>query len=95
MVKANMTEKEIQDGEEEHLYSHILKMIQEVDFSQAEKRIEPNGMHIIETGEVLIINDEGKSISKLSKSDHFGMCDILRMVGPEYFGQMRAGLECV
>ena len=52
-------------------------------------------MHIIETGEVLIINDEGKSISKLSKSDHFGMCDILRMVGPEYFGQMRAGLECV
>ena len=44
---------------------------------------------------MLLISNEEKAIAKLGKSDQFGLCDILRSVGPEYLGEIRAGLSIV
>lgn len=52
-------------------------------------------MHFIEAGEVVVVGSDVAPISRLSKCDSFGMCELTKKVGPEYLGDIRASLKIV
>ena len=59
------------------------------------RREEPAGVHFIDQGEVYVVDTEYAALQRLAKTDTFGMCDILRKVGPEFVGDVRAGIRQV
>lgn len=55
------------------------------------KRLEPNAVHVIVEGSAEVINK--KSLMTLAKGKHFGLCNLTHQVGPEFYGEIRAGLS--
>ena len=57
------------------------------------RREEPKGVHFIESGDVLVVGKCWIPNLRLSKNDTFGLCNVIRKVGPEYMGDVRAGIR--
>ena len=90
-------ESEQKDGNTNNiLYKEIVNIISEIQKeSNTPKRAEPDGLHFIEQGEVLVLGSDVMPLTRMSKCDDFGMCEILKRTGPEFFGDIRAGLATV
>ena len=78
------------------LYKEIVNIISATQKEiAAPQRVEPDGIHFIEQGEALVLGSDVMPLTRLSKCDDFGMCEILRRTGPEFLGDIRAGLTMV
>jgi hypothetical protein len=60
------------------MYANLIKAIDQAKGSDADIRAEPEGLHFIDSGEVLIIGKSTAPNARLSKCDSFGMCEVLR-----------------
>ena len=90
-------ESEQKDGNTNNvLYKEMVSIIAETQKEgNAPKRVEPDGIHFIEQGEVLVLGSDVMPLTRMSKCDDFGMCEILKRTGPEFLGDIRAGLATV
>ena len=79
-------------GGMETLYELVIKTMS-LSEKFKNKRVEPGGVHFVEVGEVLVIGQQMKPLMRLSKCDAFGLCSILRQPGPEFLGDLRAGIR--
>ena len=78
------------------LYKEIVNIISQTQKeTNSTKRIEPEGIHFIEQGEALVLGADMMPLARMSKCDDFGMCEVLKRTGPEYLGDIRAGLAMV
>ena len=79
------------------LYKQLVGVISSIENDTGEKpaRLEPDGIHFIEQGEVLVLGSDAMPLTIMSKCDDFGMCEILKRTGPEFMGDIRAGLTTV
>ena len=79
------------------LYKELIGVITTIQNTEGEKqtRIEPDGIHFIEQGEVLVLGSDSVPLTIMSKCDDFGMCEVLKRTGPEFMGDIRAGLGTV
>ena len=78
------------------LYKEIVNIISETQKeAKVPRRVESNGIHFIEQGEALVLGSDVMPLTRLSKCDDFGMCEILKRTGPEFLGDIRAGLAMV
>ena len=57
--------------------------------------MEPDGVHFIDSGEVLVVGKNNVPHTRMSKCDAFGLCEVLRKTGPEFLGDMRSGVRQV
>lgn len=61
------------------LFKVIMGLIKNLEFEGNHKRrIDPNGVHFIENGEVLIVGHNQKPEAKMRKCEAFGLCEVLR-----------------
>ena len=61
------------------LFNVIMNLIRHTETEgKYKKRIEPNGVHFIERGEVLVVGQNQKPETKMSKCEAFGLCEVLR-----------------
>ena len=58
-------------------------------------RVESEGIHFIDGGEVLVVGAKCTPNARLNKCDAFGLCEMLRKTGPEFLGDIRAGIRKV
>ena len=78
------------------LYKEIVRIINETQKeNKSLTRLEPDGIHFIEQGEVLVLGSDVLPLTRMSKCDDFGMCEIIKRTGPEFLGDIRAGLAMV
>ena len=49
----------------------------------------------METGEALVINGNCEPNVRLSRCDAFGISDVIKRPGPEFFGDIRCGIKQV
>ena len=82
------------ENSSELLYKALVDAI-ERNATRAGARREATGVHFIESGEVLVIGQGYSPNTRLNVNDAFGMCEILRKTGPEYLGDLRAGIKQV
>ena len=73
----------------------ILKFLAEEVDSHFAKQLEPDGIHFIAAGDAFVLSPDGTSNMKLHTNDCFGLSDFVKMPGPEYLGDIRAGLAPV
>ena len=83
------------ENSQEILYQAIVQAIEQCAEVKGGRREEPVGVHFIDQGEVYVVDKEYAALQRLAKTDTFGMCDILRKVGPEFVGDVRAGIRQV
>ena len=74
------------------LYQAIVNAI-ESSANMPGRREEPAGLHFVDQGEVLVVDEQYTPYMRMTKSDAFGMCDVLKKVGPEFMGDIRAGIR--
>lgn len=65
----------------------------EVTKYDKQARVEAKGVHFIDSGEVLVVGKTKQPNTRLNKSDSFGICDLIKKPGPEYLGDVRAGIR--
>ena len=76
-------------------YDLLFKLIiDEVD-SHFAKKLELDGIHFIAEGNAFIVGPDGTQHMKLHTNDVFGHSDFIRVPGPEFLGDVRAGLAPV
>ena len=86
--------KDSTEGTDKLLFKAIAAAIDQGAADQA-RRVEPKGVHFIDSGEVLVVGKSYMPNARLAKCDAFGMCNILRKPGPEFLGDVRAGIRQV
>ena len=72
----------------------LLDAVERSDMNKG-KRMEPKGVHFVESGEVLVIGKNKIPNMRLNRCEAFGLCDVVKKPGPEYFGDVRAGIKQV
>ena len=82
------------ENNDEMLFQVIADAVQNSEKNRG-RREEPKGLHIIESGEALVVSKHYVANLRLSKSDTFGTCNLLKKIGPEYLGDVRAGVKPV
>ena len=75
MIQKYLPEETLND-----LYANLIKAIDRCKDGHKHARVEPTGLHFIDSGEVLVIGQSTAPNARLSKCDVFGMCEILRKV---------------
>ena len=76
------------------LYQALAEAIEKnADYDDKGKRVEATGVHIIISGEALVVGKSYVENTRLYTLDAFGMCNILRKSGPEFLGDIRAGVR--
>ena len=76
------------------VYNAIIQTLSRSEH-EAGMRVEPDGIHFIDGGEVLVVGNKCVPNARLNKCDAFGLCDMLRKTGPEFLGDVRAGIRKV
>ena len=90
------------------LYQNLVEAIGRNDKRRGQRR-EPTGVHFIESGEVLVIGKKMVPNMRLKKCAQFGLCDVIKksvsiinffvnhlnVQGPEFLGDIRAGIKQV
>ena len=79
----------------EEAFDIVLKfLIDEVDSKYA-RQLDTDGIHFIADGDAFIFGPNGTQNMKLQANDCFGQSDFVKMPGPEFLGNVRAGLTPV
>ena len=86
--------EKVDNQSEDLLYQVIVSAVNR-NAATKQRRCEPEGVHFIDSGEVLVVGKNYMPHTRLNKCDAFGMCEILRKTGPEFLGDMRAGVRPV
>ena len=80
------------ENNQEILYQAIVNAVESCS-AMSGRREEPTGVHFIDQGEVLVVDKQYKPYLRMAKSDTFGMCNVVKKVGPEFMGDIRAGIR--
>ena len=86
--------EQVDNQSEDLLYQVLVSAVNRDDATKM-RRCEPEGVHFIDSGEVLVVGKNYMPHTRLNKCDAFGMCEVLRKTGPEFLGDMRAGVRPV
>ena len=76
------------------LFKALVWALRQYEGNQGQRE-EPTGVHFIESGEALVINPNCEVNVSLSRCDAFGISDVIRRPGPEFFGDIRCGIKQV
>lgn len=82
---------------QEMIYQTLIQELKEKECAIKGKgaRIEAEGIHFIDGGEVLVVGERCTPNARLNKCDAFGLCELLRKTGPEFLGDIRASIRKV